>query len=456
MRNILVGVGKSVLGVGRDVPAYQYIADELHRRDYEIVICSSREEIERYLECHVPDLILLDHPWPRGVRGDAIKAWANKHPTMVLCSQSGVDEALECLRLGAMQFLVKPLQPDELASAIERVLEHALLYRTGEFFTNIVRHEAPSLLVGNSAPLLALLGTVRAVAPTDATVLILGESGVGKEKVAQEIHRLSKRAEGPLVWVDCCSLQEALFESELFGHERGAFTGANQRKTGLIEQAHGGTLFLDEIGEIPPKIQAKLLRVLETRQFRRLGGLDDLDAEVRIVTATNRNLEEMAANGDFRQDLLYRLNTFIIHVAPLRERMEDIPLLAQYFLTNPGHTRQNNKRLSEAALQKLMEYKWPGNVRELRNIIERAIILAGNKSIIDPSCLTLPKMLDNDSDNINGVELTFDYEPTLAEIEQHYMKLLLDRYQGNRAEVAGVLGISQRTLYRLLANLRDN
>ena len=246
-------------------------------------------------------------------------------------------------------------------------------------------------------------------------------------------------------------MQESLFESELFGHERGAFTGAAQRKPGLIEQARGGTLFLDEIGEIPPPIQAKLLRVLEGRRFRRVGGNEDLLADVRIVAATNRNLDAMVANGEFREDLLYRLNAFVVSVPPLRDRREDILPLARHFLANSGFSRRVVKRMSEAVQQSLQAYDWPGNVRELRNVMERAVILSGHKLKIDLEHLTLPR-IDQPVQSRSEVTLSFDHEPTLAEIERHYVKLLLEKYQGQRAAVARILGIGERTLYRLLSN----
>jgi len=445
-----------ILLVGRDALSHRHIAEELQQRGYQVAARTDHAGIQRELADQPPDLILLDHPWPREVSKAVIEQWAHDYPVLVLCDETGIDAALDALRLGATEFLVKPVNPEELAGAVRRIIDHALLYRRGEFYTSVVRHEAPSLLVGDSAPLRQLLASLQAVAPTEATVLILGESGVGKEKVAQEIHRLSPAAEGPLVAVDCCSLQESLFESELFGHERGAFTGAVQRKPGLIEQARGGTLFLDEIGEIPPAIQAKLLRVLETRRFRRLGGTVDLEAEVRIVAATNRDLDAMAQRGEFRQDLLYRLNAFVVAVPPLRERREDIPPLARQFLTHSGFSKRIVKRMSEPALQQLLDYDWPGNVRELRNVIERAIILSGNKLKIGPEHLTLPQIaVTPPATPAAGVTLTFDHEPTLAEIEQYYAQLLLTRHQGRRAAVARVLGIGERTLYRLLANLRQ-
>ena len=421
---------------------------------HRVTVAINAAALNRALTEFEPDLLLLDDPWPSGVSKAMVEKWAAAHPVLMLLGHDvGDQDALHALRLGVAEFLVKPVATAELDAAIRRIIDHAILFRTGEFYTNVVRLEAPSLLVGESQPLRRLLDELRAVAAFDSTVLILGESGVGKEKVAQEIHRLSGRASGPLMAVDCCSLQESLFESELFGHERGAFTGAAQRKPGLIEQARGGTLFLDEIGEIPPSIQAKLLRVLETRRFRRVGGTEDLAAEVRIVAATNRNLDAMVANGEFREDLLYRLNAFVVSVPPLRDRREDILPLARHFLATSGFSRRVVKRMSEAVQQSLQAYDWPGNVRELRNVMERAVILSGHKLKIDLEHLTLPK-LDGEGavKSASVVTLAFDHEPTLAEIEQHYVKLLLERHQGRRTVVARILGIGERTLYRLLAN----
>jgi len=445
-----------ILLVSGDAQSPPTIIEVLTQRGYQIACGSDRATIQQMLAAQTPDLILLDHPWPDEIDKRVLEHWVRDYPLLMLCGESGIDAALQTLRLGATEFLVKPVNPDELAAAIRRIIDNALLYRHGEFYTSTMRHAAPSLLVGDSVLLRGLLTQLQAVAPTEATVLILGESGVGKEKVAQEIHRLSARSNGPLVAVDCCSLQESLFESELFGHERGAFTGAALRKTGLIEQARGGTLFLDEIGEIPPAIQAKLLRVLETRRFRRLGSTVDLDADVRIVAATNRDLDDMARRGSFRQDLLYRLNAFVVAVPPLRERREDIPTLAQHFLAHPGFSKRIAKRISEPALQSLIDYDWPGNVRELRNVIERAIILSGNKLKIGLEHLTLPRTAATSAPltPATGITLSFDHEPTLADIELRYVQLLLERYQGHRATVARILGISERTLYRLLAQAK--
>ena len=290
------------------------------------------------------------------------------------------------------------------------------------------------------------------VAGADTTVLVLGESGVGKELVAQAVHANSNRADKHFVAIDCASLQETLFESELFGHERGSFTGADRRKEGLIEIADGGTVFLDEIGEISPAIQAKLLRVLETGKFRRLGGTRDLESDVRFVAATNRDLRTMANGQEFRSDLYYRLSPFEILVPPLRERREDIPALAEFFLANRKFSRNIAKQFAPSALKALTRYGWPGNIRELRNVVERAFLISGRSARILPEHISLP---EGDGKDKTGISLSFASEPTLDELRDAYVARLMDRHGGNRQELAARLGISERNVYRILARLKD-
>jgi transcriptional regulator with PAS, ATPase and Fis domain len=307
-------------------------------------------------------------------------------------------------------------------------------------------------MVGSSNAFKELVKLIELVAPSDTTILIEGESGVGKELVAQSIHQLSARSQNAFVSIDCCTLQENLFESELFGHEKGAFTGADKRKQGLIEVAEGGTIFIDEIGELSASLQAKLLRLLDTGEYRRLGGTQSLVSDSRILAATNRDLKTFSEDGAFRRDLYFRLAGVVIRVPSLRERREDIPLLAEHFLKSRTFQRQITKQLSEAAVEALSEYSWPGNIRELRNVIERAILISGNRPLIEIADLGLTP--ENESKNTTlsspQCELRFDHEPTLDEIKENYLSRLLGMHHGHRGSIAKILGISERNAYRMI------
>jgi two-component system NtrC family response regulator len=307
------------------------------------------------------------------------------------------------------------------------------------------------MMIGRSPAFAEMVRMIELVAPSDSTVLIQGESGVGKELVAKSIHQLSQRRGENFVPVDSTTLQETLFESELFGHEKGAFTGADRRKRGLIEMAEGGTLFLDEIGEMPANMQAKLLRVLETSEFRRVGGTEYLTSDVRIVAATNRDLRATIDDGGFRPDLYYRLATVVINVPPLRERRGDVPLLAELFLDTRSFQRSKSKQLGKDALEVLSAYAWPGNIRELRNVIERAVLVSGDAKMIHARDLGIDHVAgDHRQEACIHEDLTFDHEPTLEEIKQTYVSKLVTRYQGHRARIARILGMSERNTYRLL------
>lgn len=305
-------------------------------------------------------------------------------------------------------------------------------------------------LVGRAPAFRRMLELMARVAPSDATVMLQGESGTGKELVAKAIHDASRRASRPFVAVDCSGLTETLFESELFGHEKGAFTGASSRRIGLVEAASGGTLFLDELGDIPLGLQVKLLRLLETGTFRRVGASDFLKADVRLISATHRNLRAMVAEGRFRQDLYYRLNTFPIHLPALRERIEDVPLLAEALLARVAPRR--NLRLSEAALACLMVYDYPGNVRELRNVLERATLLCDGDLIL-PEHLPL-EVTQGDGAAMNAGAAAASAQ-TLEDIEDEALRRRLAVHHGNRKTLAAELGISERTLYRRLRKIRE-
>jgi DNA-binding NtrC family response regulator len=378
----------------------------------------------------------------------------------MLTAFGGVNQAVQAMQHGASDYLVKPVNLDELELVIRRTIEQSHLQSQKEWLSGSHRARHGPVMIGDSAPMQRLRQMIAEVARTDVTVLIQGESGTGKELVAQAVHAQSQRHSEAFVPIDCCTLQENLFESELFGHERGAFTGADRRKPGLIEAAVRGTLFLDELGEAGPAVQAKLLRVIETGRFRRVGATNDLRADVRIVAATNRDLLARANEGHFRTDLYYRLSTFVIDVPPLRDRTEDIPALANSFLARRGQSQGIQlKILSPQAIEQLQSYRWPGNVRELRNVIERAFIMAADAHVIE--CQHLPTVKEpahpqSASENqiaATGAEhanLVFPGEPTLEVIERTYLDHLLTKYRGNRRRVADALGVSERTAYRML------
>ena len=336
----------------------------------------------------------------------------------MLTAYGSITNAVRAIKEGAFEYLTKPITQEELELNVARAMENLALKRNYVFVRDQQRAARPGVVVGTSEAMNTLMGLVNAVAQSNATVLIHGESGAGKEVIAHEIHERSPRAGRNYVALDCCTLQDNLFESELFGHERGAFTGANALKRGLVEAADGGTLFLDEIGEISPAAQAKLLRVIETKQYRRVGGTKDLAGDVRIVAATNRDLAEMAREGRFRADLYYRLSAFELKVPPLRQRREDIPALAGHFIEKHDFSRRVVKKLSPAAERALIEYDWPGNVRELRNVIERAIILSGSDGTIK-----LPHVTLSDAAQARGaITLSFEREVKLEDVKRAYVE----------------------------------
>jgi len=436
-----------ILVVEDDATLNQMLVNTLEKMHYQAKGVGELAEARQQLKARDFDLLLLDCQLPDGNGMSMLEERLNLPPVVLLTAYGSVRDAVNAMKAGAAEYLVKPIDLDELEVTIQRVLETEALREDYQFCKSQVQKKRSSkIMVGSSPALQYTFNHIQAVAPTDMSVLIQGESGVGKELAAAEIHKHSERWQRNFVALDCCTLQEKLFESELFGHERGAFTGADRQKKGLIEGAEGGTLFLDEIGEIGPPIQAKLLRVLETGQFRRVGGTKDLTANVRIVAATNCNLEEMSHKGAFRLDLFYRLSAFVVTLPPLRERREDIPALVEHFLKNHNFSRRINKIVTSKAMRQLVAYDWLGNVRELKNVVERAIILSGDKAEILPEHLTFSTSYKHP----NPFELNFDHEPTLEEIQEFYLRLLLKKYSGHRVKVAEKLGISERNTYRLL------
>lgn len=436
-----------ILVVEDDAVLNQLLVDQLDAAGYRTHGVGRWSEVDTWLGNHEPRLILTDAKLPDGNAMDRLPSLTEQAPVIVLTAYGSVQQAVDAIQRGAAEYLVKPINPDELRVVVARTLENARMRQDYRFCRERLATRNKNNIIGSSPALLAMQKMVAAVAPSDMTVLIQGESGSGKELVADSLHHQSGRHKKNFIALDCCTLQEKLFESELFGHERGAFTGADRQKKGLIEAAEGGTLFLDEIGEIEAPIQAKLLRVLETGRFRRLGGIKDLNANVRVVAATNRDLERMSEDGEFRSDLYFRLSAFVIEVPPLRERRGDIVPLCQHFLHNLAFSRRNGISFSAVALEQLQQYDWPGNIRELRNVVERAMILSRDEDEILPEHLSFGRPRER-----RGAEFTLSFggEPTLEEIEAEYLEIMLDKYDGHRSRVARAMGVSERNVYRMI------
>ena len=434
---------KTLLVVDDDSVFNGLLRRQIEAMGFAAVGATSWAEAQQKLGEIEPNAIILDFRLPDSDAAKILGVISNQYPVIVLTGYGSIPNAVSAIREGAADFLTKPVNVDELELTVRRVLENAELRESNRFYRTQLASHRPGPLVYASQAMREVQALIDAVGPTDATVLILGESGTGKEMVAQAIHDRSPRAQRELVAIDSSGLQENLFESELFGHERGAFTGADRMKRGLIEEAAGSTLFLDEIGDIGPAIQAKLLRVMETSTFRRLGGNKTLTTDARFVAATNRNIEVMSRSGAFRSDLYFRLSRFVITIPPLRERREDIEPLACHFLALL--TRTAPMTLATDALKLLIAYDWPGNVRELRNAIERGVILArpGNQVRVEHLAF-IPR------DRAGEVVLRFGQDPSLEQIEREYLRQVMAKYGGNRQKTAAVLGISERHIYRLI------
>ena len=452
-------MSSSLLVVEDDPVLNRLLTKTLGKCGYDVDSATSWRQARERISVFAPDLVLLDVNLPDSTGFGPLSEIAHSRPVVMLTAYGDVNQAVQAMRLGAADYLIKPVNLDELELVVRAALERNQLMAQKA----VASAEGPAgAMIGDSPAMRELRRLIQEVADSEMTVLIQGESGSGKELVAQALHAASARRDERFVAVDCTTLQETLFESELFGHERGAFTGADRRKTGLIEAAARGTLFLDEIGEAGPAIQAKLLRVLESGRFRRVGATTDLRTDARVVAATNRDLAQRARQQLFRDDLYYRLAAFVIRVPPLRERREDIAALAQHFIAQ----RLRGKGLRPVSLGAearlgLERYDWPGNVRELRNVIERALILVGDAPHIGLGHLGLgdasafaasPAAAPAAAPPApaEGEPLVLQGEPTLENIEREYLARLLRKYDGNRRKVADALGVSERTAYRMM------
>ena len=399
------------------------------------------------------DLILMDIRMIKvsGLQAlTEIKAFNPAIPVIIMTAYSSVETAVEGLKSGAYDYLTKPLDFDELRFAMERAMDHTQLKEENRLLRETLgSHFDTRSIIGRSPAMAKLLETVAQVAPSEATILITGESGTGKELIAGAIHFNSPRKDGPFVKINCAAITETLLESELFGHEKGAFTGAYRKKEGRFRQAHGGSLFLDEISEMSLAMQVKLLRVLQEREITRVGGEEVIKVDVRIIAATNKHLLEEIEAGRFREDLYYRLNVVTLNVPPLRERREDIPLLAQHFLEL--FSEQNRKQIkgfTPQAMDRLLKYDWPGNVRELMNGVERAVVLSRSEYLDEED---LPMILKDAS--LPGEILAKDAvlgDMPLDEVEKATVLKMLELTGGNKSEAARRLGITRRTLHKKL------
>jgi DNA-binding NtrC family response regulator len=378
-----------------------------------------------------------------------VKKTAPETEVILMTAYASAQTAVEAMRKGAYDYLIKPFEMVEMKLKVKQILEKKELAKENIDLKSKLRDKySLEDIIGQSEAMQMVYQMVEKVAPRDATVLIRGESGTGKELIAQSIHQLSHRARGAFIAVNCAALPETLLESELFGHEKGAFTGAEKQKRGRFELAVGGTIFLDEIGDISPTTQVKLLRVLQTKEITRVGSEETIPVDVRTIAATNRNLEELIKQGTFREDLYYRLNVFPIPLPPLRERREDIPELVIHFLKK---NNQPEDKIDSQTLRALMSYHWPGNIRELENIIERMIILSGDDMITSDS---LPPqfrgfMTSNDS---LAIDIP-DEGISIDEVEKELIHKALKKAGGNKSKAAQLLGITRRKLYSMVERL---
>ena len=463
----------TVLVIDDDPGIRDYLETIATRKGYGVHTASDGETaLDRFDDVR-PDLVTLDAVLP-GIDGletlRRIKQRAPEVPVVMLSGHGQARTIVEAMRLGAADFLRKPFEVEELELAFSKALDNRALEEEVKSLRGRVRTEADSLLLGGDNPKMReVQEIIEQVADTDITVLVRGESGTGKEVVARALFQLGNRRSRPFVKVNCAALPSELLESELFGFEKGAFTGAQKRKLGKFEYANNGTIFLDEISEMAPGLQAKLLQVLQDGEFSRLGGESDVRVDARIIAATNRNLEEAVRNGEFREDLYYRLNVVTIHIPPLRDRLDAIPLLVEHFLRM--YNEQYNKRvekLSDETLQQLMDYHWPGNVRELENMIKRMVVLGNEQAVVqeisqrDPARSLTDAEADDDldlaalgADFSNGQELDLKaISKRAAQIaEKKVIERVLGQTRWNRKEAAERLQISYKALlYKMKEN----
>jgi DNA-binding NtrC family response regulator len=440
--NLLIAEDEKNLGL--------VLQKELSRLGHRVTLVHDAEAAIRTAREMEFDVALLDIMMPGRSGLEVLRELRGQEQppeVLMMTGHATVETALQAMKLGAYDYLTKPCHIQELEAILNKAYEKRQLRRENLILRSQLNYKekAPDIIV-RSQKMLDILSLVRKVAASNAIVLVTGESGTGKELVANTIHCFSQRSGGSFIDISCAAIQETLLESELFGYEMGAFTGARKRKLGLLEIAHGGTLFLDEIGEMSMTLQSKLLRVLETQSFYRVGGTKKVEVDVRIIAATNRNLDEYVAEGKFRSDLLFRINNFTLKLPPLRERPEDIPSLAEHFLARTSGGRDMS--LSAEAMQILVSYHWPGNVRELRNVMERAVILASCDEVLPED---LPLELRTERTSVAAMLGEEDMGAgSLDEMRRKQIMTVLEQTGWHQGRASEILGISPSTLYRQL------
>jgi len=449
-----------VLIVDDDPLSREFLIEAVDSLGFTVDQAASAEDALASIERKMPDLVLSDLRMPGMDGSQLIEAIGRQHPglpSVLVTAHGTIEAAVEAMRHGAEDFILKPCSPDTIEMVIDRIERTRRLEHENEYLrAELVGTEAPSI-VGDSEETQDLLRSASRIARSKGTVLITGESGTGKERIAHFIHQNSPRKDGPFIRVNCAALSETLLESELFGHERGAFTGAHRQRPGRFELADGGTILLDEIGEISPAMQAKLLRVLEEEEFERVGGTTTLNVDVRVIASTNRNLPDEIAAGDFREDLYYRLHVLPVNITPLRERTGDILPLTQHFLDM--YSQRNGRptpRLTDEARDQLLTWQWPGNVRELENVLQRSVILLDTDDLGLEDLSFGPSTAGGASsrDEVTTADI-FDPEEDLgnrlanmavADIERIAILATLESTGGNKTEAARRLGVTARTL----------
>jgi DNA-binding NtrC family response regulator len=449
-------LGERVLIVEDDPATRIGLAELVQAWGFQTDEAPDGEEALRRITTFRPAIIVSDLVMPRMGGLDLLHAIHDQLSDItfiLLTAQGTVESAVEAIKDGAYDFLSKPVDPQRLQILLQKAVERQETLREVKHLRRQLREQGSfGRIVGNSPGIRGVYRVIEQAAPTQASVLIWGDSGTGKELIAQTIHELSPRATFPFVAINCAAIPETLLESEIFGHEKGAFTGAHDRRTGVFELAHRGTLFLDEIAEMMPATQVKLLRVLQERTFRRLGGRQEQSVDVRVIAATNQNPMDAAKNGKLREDLFYRLNVFAIELPPLRYRREDIPLLVQTFLNEFNKTNNKSIRaVDQEAMYLLEHYPWPGNIRELRNVIERATILA-DSDFIEARHLP-PTLIAKGEETLPT--LTISPGTTVDEAERRLILLTLEHTRNNKTRAAEILGISLKTLHNKLNRMKE-